>query len=151
MVRRAAPRVVVVLVLSAGSALWSALSTGVVAHAVRSSGFVVIVAAFASKDWWRYVKLGKPASWRIDHGGDTALFVIDPGPERWQVIAHLREHGGLSYGEASERADDPSRPVWDDLTRESADRIGAVLAGAGASVRVGPRRSPSWSRDVTGR
>jgi hypothetical protein len=151
MLRRAAPRVIVVLLLNAVSALSAAVTTGVVASALRSFGFVLVFAALGSREWWRYVRHGKPAPWRVEHGGGTALFVSDPGPDRFRVVAYLREHGGLDFGEASNRADDPSRPVWDDLTSESADRLCAVLVDAGATVRVKPRPSPSWARDVTGR
>lgn len=31
---------------------------------------------------WRYVKSGKPASWRVKHDGTTAVFVTDPGRAR---------------------------------------------------------------------
>ncbi|GID97202.1 hypothetical protein Adi01nite_66140 [Amorphoplanes digitatis] len=151
MLRRAAPRVIVVFLLSAVSVFLSAVTTGAVAGALRWLFFVLIFAAMGSREWWRYVKHGKPASWRVEHGGATALFVTDPGRDRHRVVAYLREHGGLDFGDAAMRADDPSRPVWDDLTSESADRIGAVLVEVGATVSVKPRPNPSWARDVTGR
>jgi hypothetical protein len=151
MLRRAVPRVIVVVLLSAVSTFLSAVTPGAVASSLRLFGFMLIGFALGSRQWWRYVKHGKPAPWRVEHGGATALFITDPGRDRLQVVAYLQEHGGLGFGEAVQRADDPSRPVWDDLTRESADRLRAVLVDAGATASVKPRPSPSWARDVTGR
>ncbi|WP_433291713.1 ribosomal protein L7/L12 [Actinoplanes sp. CA-030573] len=151
MLRRAAPRVVVVLLLGTAGVLSSAVTPEWLASGLRSLIFFLVFAAFASRQWWRYVRHGKPAPWRVEHGGATALFVTGQGRDRLRVVACLREHGGLDFGEASRRVDDPARPVWDDLTRESADRLGAALVDAGATVRVSPRPSPSWARDVTGR
>ncbi|AGZ45050.1 hypothetical protein AFR_33960 [Actinoplanes friuliensis DSM 7358] len=151
MLRRAAPRLIVVVGLNALSAFSSAVTPELVAYTIQSLAFVLVFGALGSREWWRYVRHGNPAPWQVAHGGATAVFVTDPGRDRFQVVAQLREHGGLDFGQALQRAEDPSRPVWDDLTSESADRLGAVLVDAGASVVVKPRPSPSWARDVTGR
>ncbi|MGW4945294.1 hypothetical protein ACWEOZ_27290 [Actinoplanes sp. NPDC004185] len=65
------------LLLNTVSALLSAVTPDLVAYALRSFSFVLIFAAFGSREWWRYVKHGKPAPWRVEHGGGTALFVTD--------------------------------------------------------------------------
>jgi hypothetical protein len=152
MLRRAAPRVITTCLLLTVSGVAASMTTGALASVLDWVCFVLLALAVAGpRRWWRYVKYGKPAVWRLDHEGSVALFVTDPGPNRIQVAAHLREHGPLDLGEALKRADNPSRPVWEDLTSESADRMGAILKNAGAAVRVGPRPSPSWARDVTDR
>jgi hypothetical protein len=89
--------------------------------------------------WWRYVQFGRPERWRVSHSGTTCLFVTDPGRNRVQVAARLREHGPLDLREAVQRLDDPTRPIWDDLTDDSAGRLGVILEQVGAAVRVGPR------------
>jgi hypothetical protein len=150
MLRRAAPRVIAVLVLLAMGGVHVALPTGWVSLLVQAVLSVsVLIVVSGPRQWWQQVRHGKPAPWLVEHGGATALFVIDPGRARFEVITRLQEHGALTLAEATRRADDRARPVWDDLTSESAARIGAILTEAGATVRVGPRPSPSWARDVT--
>lgn len=151
MLRRAAPRVLTLLLLLTAINIGAAMTTGVVASALRGAGLLLAFAALGSKQWWRYVRHGKATPWRVEHGGSTALFVTDAGRDRTAVVARLRQHGGLKFGDAVRRVDDPARPVWDDLTSGSAERLGAALTAAGATVRVGKRPNPTWARDVTPR
>jgi Ribosomal protein L7/L12 C-terminal domain len=151
MIRRALPRLTAVVLLCAAGTFLAEGVPEVVASSLRPLGSVLACYALGSREWWRYVRHGKPPPWRVDHGGAIALFVTDPGRDRFEVVAALQAHGGLDSREASDLADDPSRPVWDDLTSESADRLRAVLAEAGATVSVRPRSRPPWARDVSGR
>ncbi|GAB1644097.1 hypothetical protein [Krasilnikovia sp. MM14-A1259] len=149
--RRAAPRIITIVVLAVAGSAAEGMTTGAVASTLHWVSFpLVMLAASGSKQWWRYVMDGRPASWRVEQGGTTALFVTDPGRDLVQVAGLLRKHGGLNFGEALNRAQNPSRPVWDDLASESAERISLLLTNAGATVDVRPRSRPSWARDVTG-
>ncbi len=150
MLRRAAPRVVVFLLLCGADSVSAGMTPGAPAEALHwTCSLLLPFTVFGPKRWWRSVKYGKPAPWQVDHEGATALYVTDPGRGRLQVATHLREHGGLNFGEALKRADDPFRPVWDDLTTESAGQMASILTDAGATVRVGLRPRPPWARDVT--
>ena len=91
------------------------------------------------KRWWTYVKHGTPKPWQVSHSGTTCLIVTDPGRKRAQVAARLREHGPLDLREAVQRMEDPTRPIWADLTADSADRLRVILEQAGAAVSVEPR------------
>ncbi|WP_433381293.1 hypothetical protein ACQPZX_16830 [Actinoplanes sp. CA-142083] len=82
MFRRAAPRVGAVLLLVAASSAVAAMTTGAVASVVHWAGFVLTFAAAGSKHWWRYVRHGEPAPWRVEHEGTAAPFVTDPGRDR---------------------------------------------------------------------
>jgi hypothetical protein len=91
------------------------------------------------KRWWRYVKHGTPTPWQVSHSGTTCLTVTDPGRKRVQVAARLREHGPLDLREALQRMENPTRPIWNDLTADSANRLRVILEQTGATVRVEPR------------
>lgn len=144
MFRRAVPRVIAMLLLLAASSVSAVMTTGALASALRLVCFALLsLAAGGFQQWWRYVKFGKPTPWRVDHAGTTAFFVTDLGRNRFQVAAHLRQHSRLDFGEALKRADDPSRPVWDDLTSASTgvstsrrDRTGGLRGGGIADPRA---------------
>jgi len=137
--RRAAPRLSVAALavfaacLSPGGSTW-----GVPESVLDWLWLPLAIAAVPSspKRWWRYVKEGKPEARRVTHGGTARLFVTDPGRNHVLVAALLREHGPLDLGDAVRRLADASRPVWDDLTEDSARELSAVLEGAGATVRI---------------
>jgi YD repeat-containing protein len=47
------------------------------------------------------------------------------------VVARLRQHGLLDLREVVQRLAEPSRPVWDDLMHDSADRLYLSFDGLG--------------------
>jgi hypothetical protein len=139
---RAAPRLSAVALAATVAAFSVAGGVSGIAEPVLTGLWLALAAVAvpsSPKRWWRYVKHGRPPTWRVTHGGTTRLFVTDPGHHQVSVAACLREHGPLDLGEAVRRLDDPTRPVWDDLTADSADRLGALLEHAGAAVVVDQR------------
>jgi hypothetical protein len=61
------------------------------------------------------------------------------------------QRDALVVGAASAFLSDATTGVVASALQSFADRIGAVLADAGATVTVKPRPTPSWARDVARR